>query len=348
MSARTSSPPAPDPVHQREAGQLVERLFRARELSLVGVLVLLVVGVTLANSRFLDSQNLRDIGLNVAIVAMLAVGQTIVVISRNIDLSVGSVLGISAFLSGTMFADHPGIAIPIVFVLGIAIGAAFGLINGALVAFGRVPSLVVTLGTLYIIRGIDFAWAQGRQINASQMPDDFLNIGSASILGIPWLPIIAVLVMLVVGFVLRSYRGGRELYAIGSNPEAATLAGIRVERRVIAAFVVSGALAGLAGVLWAARFGTIDATDGTGIELAVVAAVVVGGVNIFGGSGSVYGAALGALLLASIGSALVLLRVNPFWEQAIDGALLIIAIAIDRLLALRLAAALQRRSARRV
>jgi ribose/xylose/arabinose/galactoside ABC-type transport system permease subunit len=347
MSAETATTAAAPAAPRRDAGQLVDRVFRARELSLLGVLGLLVLGVSLANSRFLDSQNLRDIGLNVAIVAMLAVGQTVVVISRNIDLSVGSILGISAFLTGTMFADHPGIAIPLVFVLGIGIGAGFGLINGALVAFGRVPSLVVTLGTLYIIRGIDFAWAQGRQINASQMPDSFLRIGSSSVLGIPVLPIIAAGVMLVVGYAVRSYRAGRELYAIGSNPDAATLAGIRVERRVIVAFLVSGALAGLAGVLWAARFGTIDATDGTGIELAVVAAVVVGGVNIFGGSGSVYGAALGALLLSSIGSALVLLKVNPFWEQAIDGALLVIAITIDRLLALRVAAALQRRSARR-
>jgi rhamnose transport system permease protein len=202
---------------------------------------------------------------------------------------------------------------------------------------------VITLGTLYVIRGIDFAWAHGRQINAADMPDGFLAIGSSSVLGVPVLPLITLAVLLVVGQVMRSARMGRELYAIGSNPDAATLAGIRVTRRVLGAFVASGALAGLAGVLYAARFGTIDANAGTGQELAVVAAVVVGGVAIFGGSGSVYGAALGALLLACIGSALVVLKVDQFWEQAIDGFLLLVAIGLDRLLALRLAAALTKR-----
>jgi rhamnose transport system permease protein len=334
-------------VEERGARGVVELIFRVRELGLVVALGLLVLGTYLAEPRYLSSQNLRDIGLNVAIVALLAVGQTVVVISRNIDLSVGSVLGFTAFATGSLFADHPGISIPLVFVIGIAIGAGFGLINGTLVSVGRVPSLVVTLGTLYIIRGADFAWASGRQINAADMPDNFLKLGSNAIAGVPVLTLIAVAVMLAAGFYLRSYRSGRELYAIGSNPEAATLAGIRVGRRVLTAFVISGALAGLAGVLYAARFGTIDAAAGTGQELAVVSAVVVGGVAIFGGAGTVYGAALGALLLACIGSALAVLRVNGFWEQAIVGALLITAITIDRLLALRLTHLLQRRSARR-
>jgi len=259
---------------------------------------------------------------------------------------VGSVLGFVAFATGVLFADH-GVSIPVAFAAGILIGAAFGGANGLLVSLGRVPSLVVTLGTLYIIRGADFAWASGRQINAADLPNSFLKIGSESVLGIPVLPLITVVVMVAVGTVMRSYRAGRELYAIGSNPEAATLAGIRVTRRVFAAFVASGALAGLAGVLYAARFGTIDATAGTGIELQVVSAVVVGGVAIFGGSGTVYGAALGALLLSTIGSALVILKVNPFWEQAIDGALLLVAIALDRLLALRVSSLLQKRSGRR-
>jgi rhamnose transport system permease protein len=334
-------------VARRGARQVAELVFRARELSLVAVLAVIVIATTADNSRFLNSQNLRDIGLNVAIVALLAVGQTIVVVSRNIDLSVGSVLGFVAFMTGVLFADHPNIPIPLVFAIGLAVGAGFGLLNGVMVSFGRVPSLVITLGTLYIIRGADFAWASGRQVNASQMPDGFLRIGSDSIAGIPALTVVAVVVMLVAGFVMRSYRAGRELYAIGSNPDAATLAGIRVGRRVTGAFVASGALAGLAGVLYAARFGTVDAAAGTGLELAVVAAVVVGGVAIFGGSGTVYGAALGALLLSTIGSALVILKVSAFWEQAIDGALLLAAITLDRLLALRVAHLLQRRSTRR-
>jgi rhamnose transport system permease protein len=339
---------APAPAAPLEGHRLLDRLLRVRELSLVGVLVVIVLATTLYNSRFVNSQNLRDISLNVAIVAMLAVGQTIVVVSRNIDLSVGSVMGFTALAVGALFADNPGIPIPLVVVIGIAIGTAFGAINGALVSIGRVPSLVVTIGTLYIIRGVDFAWASGRQVTASQLPDDFLRIGSNSIAGIPILALITLVVVLVAGFAMRSYRSGRELYAIGSNPEAAVLAGVAVGRRVFGAFVVSGALAGLAGVMYTARFGTVDAAAGTGQELTVVAAVVVGGVAIFGGAGTVYGAALGALLLSVIGSALVILKINPFWERAIDGALLLGAIALDRLLMLRVASALQKRSARRV
>jgi rhamnose transport system permease protein len=337
--ARNEAPPA-------EGKRLVDQLLRIRELSLVGVIVVILVATTLYNSRFINSQNLRDIALNVAIVAMLAVGQTVVVVSRNIDLSVGSVLGFTALAVGTLFADHPSIPIPVVVVIGIAIGAGFGAINGALVSLGRVPSLVVTIGTLYIIRGADFAWASGRQVTASELPDRFLSIGSNSIAGIPVLFLVTLVVVLVAGFAMRSYRSGRELYAIGSNPEAAVLAGVPVGRRVFWAFVVSGALAGLAGVMYCARFGTVDAAAGTGQELAVVAAVVVGGVAIFGGSGTVYGAALGALLLAVIGSALVILKINPFWERAIDGALLLGAITLDRLLMLRIARALQKRSHR--
>jgi rhamnose transport system permease protein len=341
VTAHTETAPAVK-ESGRSGRQLVDTIIRARELSLVAVLAIVVLGTTAANSRFLNSQNIRDILLNVAIVALLAIGETVVVVTRNIDLSVGSVLGISAFLTGVLFADHH-VAIGVAFVAGILFGGLFGLLNGAMVSLARVPSLVITLGTLYVIRGIDFVWAKGRQINADQMPDNFLKLGSDTVLGIPVLALITVAVMIVVGYVMSRSRMGRELYAIGSNPDAATLAGIRVGRRVLGAFAVSGALAGLAGVLYAARFGTLDATAGTGQELAVVAAVVVGGVAIFGGSGTVYGAALGALLLACIGSALVILKVNQFWEQAIDGFLLLVAIGLDRLLALRVAALLTKR-----
>jgi ribose/xylose/arabinose/galactoside ABC-type transport system permease subunit len=343
----TETAPAPAAPSERSPRALVDALVRARELSLVAVIALLVLGTTLAEPRYLNTQNVRDILLNVSIIALLAIGQTVVVVTRNIDLSVGSVLGITAFATGVMFADRDA-AIPLVFVVGIAMGAGFGLINGAMVAYARVPSLVITLGTLYVIRGIDFAWAHGRQINAADMPDSFLHLGTATVLGVPVLTLITLAVLVVVGSVMRSARMGRELYAIGSNPDAAVLAGIRVTRRVLGAFVASGALAGLAGVLFAARYGTLDANAGLGLELAVVSAVVVGGVAIFGGAGTVYCAALGALLLAAIRSALVILQVNPFWEQAINGALLLIAIALDRLLALRVAAELRKRSSHRV
>jgi rhamnose transport system permease protein len=330
-----------------QARRLTEWVFRVRELGIVVALVILI-GVTAAmEPRFIHADSLRNLALNAAIFAILAAGQTLVIITRNVDLSVGSVLGLAAFMAGDLLSSHPGLPIPVVMLLGMGLGGACGLLNGTLVTFGQVPALVVTLGTLYAFRGLAFLWTSGRQVNAETLPDSFLNLGTGSVLGIPALALIAIVVVLVVGQVLRDFRPGRELYAIGSNPEGARLAGVRSDRRVLTAFVLSGALAGLAGVLFTARFGTVDATAGTGYELTVIAAAVVGGVAIFGGIGSVYGAALGALLLGTITSSLIVLKVEAFWQQAAIGALLLAAIAFDRLVGLRVEAALRRRSARR-
>jgi rhamnose transport system permease protein len=341
--------PAPGPAVGEGAGarRLTEWVFRVRELGIIAALALLIAVTAILEPRFIESDSLRNLALNASIFAILAAGQTLVIITRNIDLSVGSVLGLSAFLAGDLLSGNQDLALPVVFVLGIALGAACGLLNGVLVTWGRVPALVVTLGTLYAFRGIAFLWTDGRQVNAETLPDAFLNLGTDSVLGVPFLVLIALVVVLAVGQWLRDYRAGRELYAIGSNPEGARLAGVRSDRRVLTAFVLAGALAGLGGVLFAARFGTVDATAGTGYELTVIAAAVVGGVAIFGGTGSVYGAALGALLLGTITSSLIVLRVEAFWQQAAIGALLLLAIALDRFVGLRVDAALRRRSSRR-
>jgi rhamnose transport system permease protein len=336
------------PAEGARARRLTERVFRIRELGIVVVLALLIAVTAIIEPRFIEADSLRNLALNASIFAILAAGQTLVLVTRNVDLSVGSVLGLSAYFAGDLLSAHPGMALPFVFILGMALGAACGLLNGVLVTWGQVPALVVTLGTLYAFRGLAFLWTDGRQVNAETLPDAFLNLGSDSVAGIPILVIFAVIVLLLVGQWLRDYRAGRELYAIGSNPEGARLAGVRSQRRVLTAFVLAGALAGLGGVLFTARFGTVDATAGTGYELTVIAAAVVGGVAIFGGTGSVYGAALGALLLGTITSSLIVLRVEAFWQEAAIGALLLIAIAFDRLVGLRVDAALRRRSARRV
>src|SRR3954464_9959028 len=329
------------------ARPMTEWVFRVRELGIVLVLALLIVVTGILEPRFLEAASLRNLALNASIFAILAAGQTLVLITRNVDLSVGSVLGLSAYLAGDLLSKHGDLPLPVVFVAGMALGAACGLFNGVLVTWGQVPALVVTLGTLYMFRGLAFLWTNGTQVNAETLPDAFLNLGTDSVLGVPFMVLIALVVMVVVGQWLRDSRAGRELYAIGSNPEGARLAGVRSQRRVLTAFVLAGALAGLGGVLFTARFATVDATAGTGYELTVIAAAVVGGVAIFGGTGSVYGAALGALLLGTITSSLIVLRVEAFWQQAAIGALLLIAIAFDRFLGLRVEAALRRRSARR-
>jgi rhamnose transport system permease protein len=320
-------------------------LLRSRESGIVIALVAVVAVTTVVNPSFLSGQGVHDLFLNASIIALLAAGQCLLVITRNIDLSVGSVMGLTAYMSGQMFLGNQGMPMIVVILAGIVLGAVCGAINGALVAIAKVPALVVTLGTLYVFRGLDYAWASAtgvQQVNAYQMSPSFLEFGSGSILGVPNLTLIAIIVVAVIAYALRNFRSGRELYAIGSNPDAARLAGIPTGRRVFTTFVISGGLVGLAGVLHAAYFGTINAAVGSGKELAVVAAVVVGGVAIFGGSGTVIGAALGALLLTTITSALPILGVPAFWQRAVDGAALLVAISLDRTVMVRLAARLQR------
>ncbi|NUT57509.1 MAG: ABC transporter permease [Agromyces sp.] len=323
-------------IEKSDVTKRLRAVGAAREFGILIALLLVIVAATIANPNFLFSTDgWRDLLLTPSILVLLAVGQAIVIITRNVDLSVGSVLGLSAYLCGRLFIDLEGIPIIAVFVIVIVFGGLLGLVNGALVAFAKVPSLVITLGTLYAYRGINVLWTGGDRINASDLPRDFLALGTGQILFIPILTIIALVVLAVAGWLMKNTRGGREFYAIGSDPAAAELYGLRVTRRLLTAFVLSGALAGLGGVLYAARYGTISSQAGSGWELDAVGAAVIGGVAIFGGSGTVWGAAIGAVLLLTINRALPILGIPDFWERAVVGALIIGAIVLDRVLAIR-------------
>jgi len=318
------------------ASVLVRRIATARETGILIALLLVIVVATVSNPSFLFSNDgFRDLLLTPSLLLLVAVGSAIVIITRNVDLSVGSIVGLTAYLTGRMFIDIPGIPVIAVFLGGVIFGGFLGLVNGALVAFARVPALVITLGTLYIYRGINVAWAGGDRINASDLPKDFRALGTDRILGIPILTIIAVVVLIAAAWYLRNLRSGRELYAIGSDPAAAHLYGLRVTRRIIGAFVVSGALSGLAGVLYAARYGTVSSAAGFGWELQAIGAAVIGGVAISGGVGTVWGAAIGAFLLLTINRALPILGIDDFWQRAVVGALIIGSIVLDRVLAVR-------------
>jgi rhamnose transport system permease protein len=327
---------------------VAETLLRFRELGIVLALALVVGAATIDNPHFVSATNVQQILSGAAIIALLAIGETIVIITRNVDLSIGSVLGISAYATGSLYVHHPHVSLPVVFLVALGIGAGCGIVNGLVVTVARVPSLVVTLGTLYIIRGIDGAWAGGNQVNASMLPTSFNKIGYGTIFGVPYLGIIGIVAVAIAAYAMRGFRTARDFYAIGSDPAAARLAGIPVGARVFLAFVLSGAIAGLAGAVWLSYYGSVDAIAGVGYEFQVIAAVVVGGVAIFGGSGTVLGAALGALLLNTINSALVVVNVSSFWSQALAGGLLIGAIAFDRLIAVRVAPALRTRRRARV
>jgi rhamnose transport system permease protein len=323
-------------IEKSDVTKRLRAVGAVREFGILLALLLVILAATLANPNFLfSSDGWRDLLLTPSVLVLLAVGQAIVIITRNVDLSVGSVLGLSAYLTGRLFIDLQGIPTLAVFLIVIVFGALLGLVNGALVAFAKVPSLVITLGTLYAYRGINVLWTGGDRVNASDLPREFLALGTGQILFIPILTIIALVVLIVAGWVMKNTRAGREFYAIGSDPAAAELYGLRVTRRLLTAFVVSGALAGLAGVLYAARYGTVSSQAGSGWELDAVGAAVIGGVAIFGGSGTVWGAAIGGVLLLTINRALPILGIPDFWQRAVVGALIIGAIVLDRILALR-------------
>jgi len=316
------------------------RFLRVREAGTLALVLLVFLLTTLKNHNFASSGSIQQLLVGASLIALLGVGETMVIVTRNIDLSVGSTLGLSAFVVGDLFRSQH---IPVWsgFVIAIAIGAAVGAVNGAITTLVRVPSLVVTLAMLYIIRGLDSKLVNGSIVVPGQVPHAFIVVGYQTVFGIPWLAIIVAVVVAIVGYAMRTFRPARELYAIGSNPDAAALAGIPSARRVFVAFVTSGALAGLGGALFLALFAQVDNSAGLGYELNVVAAAVVGGVAIFGGSGTVVGAALGALLLNTIQQGLVAVRSSSFWDEAIAGGLLLAAISIDRLLALRVARSLR-------
>ncbi len=308
----------------------LKQLLTAREMPVFIAILVVVIATGVAKPTFFSATGVIDILLGVSIVAILAIGQTFVIVMRHIDLSVGSLIGFTSFVIGDLYDKGYGTvgALAGALAIGLIVGAA----NGFLVAYMKLPSLVVTLGSLYIVRGIFSDYAFGRTVTAAMVPPEVSWIGLNRLFGIPYLFLIGLLLVAVSGVAMRRLRQGRDLYAIGSNPQAAELAGIPVARRVFGAFVINGAIAGLAGAVMLGRFSQANANSGLALELFVVAACVVGGVTIAGGSGSVWGAFLGAILLQSITRAIGALGIPQFWQQAFNGGLIILAIAFDKYL----------------
>jgi rhamnose transport system permease protein len=275
--------------------------------------------------------NISQVAALAAVVAVAAVGEAIVIITRGIDLSVEAMIGLVAYSIARslelQLVDPVG-----ALAMGLAIGLGLGMINGLIVAVLKVPAIVATLGTLSIFRGILYVIAGPDQVPLAGLPEGFTDLSRADIFGIPVFVLIATGVVVVGSLFLRSTRFGRQVYAVGSNPEAAAIMGIPSRLVVFVAFSLCGLLAGLAGVMWVMQFGTINGTAATGASLAIIAAVVVGGVNTLGGSGTLAGAAIGALFLGFIANALILVGLSQFWLQAIYGLVILIAIASDQLI----------------
>ena len=322
------------PAGRGAAARAASAVGRSRELTLSGVMVLLCLVVAFQAPHFMSLSNMSQVTTLAAIIAIAAVGEAMVIITKNVDLSVESTIGLVAFVVADVLRQK-ALPIPAAWLVGVGLGLALGMANGLIITLLRVPSLVATLGTLSIFRGLDFFVAGGHEVNLADLPAGYSNAASQAFFGVPLFVILAVVVVVVVALILRLTPFGRQLYAVGSNAEAATIIGIRSRLVIFGAFAGAGLLAGVAGVLWGIEFGTIYATSASGVALQIIAAVVVGGVTIAGGSGTVVGAALGALFLGLINNALLLLQMPQELLQVIYGAVILVAVSADAIIARR-------------
>ena len=319
----------------RSTGQWLGTLARQRELSLLAIMFVLGGLVAIAAPQFLTASNLSQVAVLASITAVAAVGEAIVIITRNVDLSVEAMIGLVAYCVAATLEMHTFDATGAI-IFGIVLGLILGMINGVIITVLKVPSIVATLGTLSVFRGVDYLIAGSHQVPLAGLPPGFTNPARDSILGIPMFVVVAIVVVVIGTVIMRWTRFGRQVYAVGSNPEAAAILGIPSRLVVFAAFALCGLLSGVAGVMWVIEFGTINGTSATGVVLAVIAAVVVGGVSISGGSGTVAGAALGALFLGFVANALILVGLSQFWLQAIYGLVILVAVSADALILRRL------------
>jgi rhamnose transport system permease protein len=308
------------------AGAFGSKIIRSREASIFALLAVLTIYVGLQAPGFVSVANMRSISLAVAIVLVVAVGESVVILGRNFDLSVGSTVGLSAMTAGLMFKNFAGLSIVLGFLIAIAVGVVVGFVNGLLITYLRVPSIVLTLGMLYALRGLIYVVAGGNQVNPYNVPPAFDSLSITSPIGIPMVVIIAFAFAGLVGAGLRWSRPGRSLYALGSNPEAAGLRGLPARRFVIATFVLSGAAAGLGGAIYLSQYGLVQVNAATGLELQAVTAAIVGGVSIFGGAGTILGTTVSCVLLGAIANGIAVLGYSSFLQDTVYGAMLVLAV----------------------
>ncbi|WP_462409533.1 ABC transporter permease [Neobacillus sp. Marseille-QA0830] len=307
------------------------RIARFREAGLLGFIILLSIIVQLRNSNFLTFENLNDMITNTAILSILAIGMMLVIITRGIDLSIGATLALSGMIAALTVGAYPNLHPIWAVALGILIGVASGAVLGLIIAKGGVLPIIATLGMMYIFRGLTFMVSGGKWVSAHQMPASFKAIATGTFLGMNHLILIAAVMYLIFYYFLNHTRTGRQIYAVGSNPDSAKISGIPHDRIIWLVYTLMGGLSGLAGVLWVSKFASAQGDTATGYELTVIAACVLGGVNIAGGSGKISGIILGSVLLGILNNALPLINVSPFWQMGIQGAIILIAVILNAL-----------------
>ncbi|KJZ18554.1 ABC transporter permease [Loktanella sp. S4079] len=304
-------------------------ILKSREMILTGAIVVLMGLVATRFPGFIAPHNLVAVFNDTSPLILLAIGQMIVILTKCIDLSVAANLALTGMVCAMINVAAPGVPVPIIIAIAVGLGAILGAFNGILVWKLDIPPIVVTLGTMTIFRGVIFLISDGKWVNSHEMSPAFKAFPRADFLSLPMLSWIAIL-MTVIFFVLMTRTTlGRSFYAVGGNPHAAVYTGIDVGKSQFWAFTLSGALAGLVGYLWVSRYAVAYVDIALGFELDVVAACVIGGIAISGGIGSIGGAVLGALFLGVIKNALPVVNISPFWQMAISGSAIIIAIAVN-------------------
>lgn len=312
-------------------GSIGSRVLQSRSAQVALTTAVISVVLSSMTPIFMSGANMRSIALDVSLLLVLAAGGGAVLITRNFDLSIGSTLGVSAMTIGVLGREVDYLPTVVVAIAGILVGLVIGLLNGLAVTYLRISSIIFTLGMLSILRGVVYWISGGEQVDANEVRPELVRISTTGPAGVPLSVIIGVLVVIGMAVFLNGSRLGRSLYATGSNPRAAELRGLSSRAAVITAFAASGCLAGVGGLLYISRYNFVQDTTGTGLELTVLAAVVIGGISVFGGSGSASGAALGALLLTVIANGFAIVNLSVYWRDAVYGLLIIAAIAVEAL-----------------
>ncbi len=323
--------PAGPAAHGALAGRLAalsRNALRLRVVSVFASLLAMVVAFALTTDHFLNLQNLKVIAFNASLLTIVACAEALVVITRNLDVSVGSIIGLAGYVAAKFAAAHPGSGVLIIAV-AVVIGLLLGLFNGLVVAYGGVPSIVATLGTLAVFRGLTFLLGRGIEVPSGNLPRWMITGADATVAGVPLVVIVAVVVALGLARLLQTLPIFRRVYAVGSNPAAAAFYGLRAPRVVLFAYAACGALVGFAAFLYVSRVGTITVNLGRDWEMTALAAVVLGGVSMTGGSGNLVGVLFAALILSTIDNGLVLAHAPEFWRMFIQGLAIVGAIALD-------------------
>lgn len=307
----------------------MKALLKMRETQLALCTVALIILVGTRAPVFVSGSSLANLLTDSTLLIMLALTQMLVIVTRGVDLSVASSLALAGMMSALLASRFPELPLPLVMLAAVAIGLLLGLINGYLIGYLDLAPIVVTLGTMSVYRGLVFVLSGGAWVSSHQMPADFIAFPLAKLLGVTHLVWIAALTVLAAWYLARHSRFGRDLYAIGNEPFSARYVGIPIASRLMWTYGLSGAMAGLCGYLWVARYAVAYTEIAYGFEFTVIAACVIGGISIAGGSGSVAGAVLGGLFLAVIGNALPVVKVSPFWQSALTGVVILAAVLIN-------------------